>query len=1223
MKIDEFANVLCMPVDDMVNIGEKQALNPNSKIYQTIKLEISKKLAAVRAVADVEKKKRTRNRVYVQHVVSTTDRYTLSATFPQWDIKFANAYLASAARARAVYVLTSEYLLEKVKTTKGSIVAWGFDTRTIVMRSREWVHLCVPGHEMSTQADFIMQDRSILAMVNAAASRGRDPGLPKRYIQNKQSIHCTTPTTCRHVGNAGLMMLHRTDTNFRQIAHWMDQHTMDLCYIALPGGKDLELCTAGYLTELDAYTHPSEDGRRIDLIYKHDQNLSVSYTYSNYLELVARVEVRIGDYIYRKETDNKFLGVLTYKITRFKADPQILPSSIVYRSWLEPDHENQYMVYAPVLASDGYVGNKDDWQLVAFPVRREVIDDVHDAAMRAQGVKDLMGFIAKRLNSKTSTVIVMNQVVQRNKFLAVTRFDLLVFVIYCSVFMRKFKDGQAVATLAPHARDIAMMSRQGTLGLFSVYIRTLLKSSVTGVTQLISELRKFYYDIDAEFDLPLPSFLIEPGYTLYGDSASTNPRFKSWETPDGNPAYGFSPSLPGAQYSKMLPFNKIFDAVIDDAVTSDTESVDPMLFVTGEAVVSNETQRNNPLQQKIRARDVILREDATNVSTYLSGAVSYLSGVFDQQPDLEEVIQQDSDKDDLTVDDGFYTDQSRFDSSREVDKDLKPRVTSDSEVVNRIVNKIVADNDNLITSPRRFKYTTIFDTGSIPEIIPGSASVDPVVDLSDGLSKIFPKSLMMNTVFFEGDKNYGDLDLSMKGNRMKIDLSKLAPLKHESFYLPIIRGHVHPDIIDNQNNTLRVFQKRNANTPDSTVPMDEQRLMEGAFSAYLKVFCKPGTREILDSWPYIGPDQTAVNEWVTRLPEGKKAKHDSQDGYSTDQLDLARNTLILKKKLKPALDASYATAVKAPQSIQFDSTGKSTATLSPIIGLKVEREQSVLKPNVLVLQRKSVDDINNFLNGFDWRPDQRGERLYIEMDYQSFDKSQGATASKLHWHKCAEYGILPKFVDFLKQHNQTRSISALESGVKMFLDVQRGSGHPDTLDGNNDVNQMAIAEFLLEILDKIEFVIIQGDDIIIAIRGNMPDLSGWSDEVSRRYNLSMKLSIQKHGYICSYDIVHLPDGHSLVVADVVKRSLSFLSVSKKDQEEFKEQYISFVDNMRYIEDIRVQRYLSENLPKRMQKYLPGTSPEAINLLCKACTAIKSDYSKFKGMFADKPSTRYY
>lgn len=1204
--LPELGACLQVPVAEVVRMGEAQAKNPESRVYKAIQDALVQKLAAARAVKASEAKK-AKPRVYIQHCVPPSYRFSIVSAFPNYDIRFYSNDMRSGAVAIAVSTMIGEYMLSKFNTKQGIVIGYGLSLKQIVMRNRDWVHLCVAGHSIRAQNDFFRDDRAVVAVTNSLAKQGKTTMLCHSYVSGEANVHCTESATCTKQGRVAAVLLNKTDTNFRQLAMFMRQHGTSLLYFGIPCTKEMELGVEGKFGELDAHVFPTEGGEFINVCYKNAASEDMTYRYANYLELIARTTIVIDGETFHKEFDNRLHGYAVYKITRHKRIFHDQPP-MLYKSWIEPSYRDKYLVYVPVLIDNGKASNPAHWKLEAITLDKSFIDDMLDYGMRAQKTDDLAQKIESRAFSRTTTYSLVGQVVNgADVGIPIHLYDSVCLALYCGVFMRKYSDGRAVQTLAPHARRVARMANAGTLGVIAAYGGMVVGNLIRASGIVTDSLRSVYYDAVAATDLPLPSFAVCPGFVEYSDSGSSNPRFKGWMSDEYSATVGFSSMLPGCMRSPL-------DTVIDSrSITSVTTAIDQgtldAMIATGEAYIAEDAE--------------IRPAEYTGIISMACGWATSVANIINDVPDIEHIV------DDQFVPTSMMIPGSRDVAVREghayvqVEQDTAP--ITQSHTVFELTRRIVDDSGGLRKIPTVLTKNQLAFVNEVPDIVPGVVSRNPLEDLRDAMLTIFPDSLSMVTDNFETDRSYTGWDVLAKSIRARLDVSKITGLKPESFYRPLLQGHVHPHVKDNFSTTFHSVNKRNFNMPAGEDAMDVEFLWSRAWNAVLKVFYVEGAEERLASLPYIGPDDESVAQWVSRLDDQKRMRLTAGGGFDFSDMFMSANDtqLMVKKKLKPTLDASYASSVKHPQTIQFDASGRSVATMSPIVAQKVARENELLKPNVFIMQGKSQDDLNKFLNAFDWRPNSKGVRKYIEVDYSQYDKSQGARLVEMYMRNCAKFGMLKDYITFMADTQNARTVAAMKAGLKASLRDQNQSGSGNTLDRNNDINKLVIAELLLEILDVVEFVVLMGDDIIIAVRGEV-NVAHWELELNRKYNLTLKAATHDHGYICSLDICHLPDGHTRVVADGVKRALSFMDLSISDEDKFRERYVSYCDNIKGLEDMNVQAYLATALPPRMRAYLPTTTSDAVMMIARAHAALLvGGYDQWRTMFSEKQYERTY
>jgi len=374
---------------------------------------------------------------------------------------------------------------------------------------------------------------------------------------------------------------------------------------------------------------------------------------------------------------------------------------------------------------------------------------------------------------------------------------------------------------------------------------------------------------------------------------------------------------------------------------------------------------------------------------------------------------------------------------------------------------------------------------------------------------------------------------------------------------------------------------------------------------------------------FIGPTIEAAQVWASKLdPQQREVQMGVNYAIETLDAVMQDSNLMLKGKGKPNMGPSYDSAVKASQSIQYDQSRTRTGVFSPIFAEKVRRDQSLLRDDVFIMQSKSQDDLNAFLSKFSWKTNRRGELSYIMLDAEMFDKSQVYTTLMMHWKKCEVMKVLPRYVDILKNNNGQRTASSVMAGVKVYLTPQRGSGDSDTLDGNCDISQSAYARFFHKIRDRIEFILIMGDDVTVAIRGDVDSQEVESD-CMKEFNLSVKLTRSAYGDFVSGWLVHMPDGSIKWTTDPLKRAVALGEQSVSEQTDFREKWEGYRDLCRGLEGMVTQEYLAGAISNKYSREMGyPVSREDVLATIKAVVTVASDYEKFRAFYATNISRRY-
>lgn len=1205
-ELSEFASQARVSTAELSKVSEVAVLDSNSNVFQTLLQKISTKWSAQLKLKDADVRVR-KQRVYLPHALDSTHRYQLSTAFPHFDLRFISTSVASAAYARSVSTIVSEQLFSYARTDARDVILYGYELRPSIMRNRVWAHMCMSGADMKAQSVYRSEDRELECMWASLSKRGKHcPQALTNYMVGSFSPVCPDVNGCSVKAPVILAMLDRVDTNYRQLATFMVKRAASVMYFAIPAGKAMEYCTDGELPQLEAKVI-ARDGV-ITLLWPDDVDFQRSYTHSNYIELIARTKVVMYGKTFVKEFVSNLLGYAVYKIT---ANDGVFDDQLPdYKSWIDPAYKSKYMVYAPVLAENGVVSNHTSWSIQHFPVDMSLIDNVFDMA-HTNDDKRIDQIILHRISSMAQNFVSSGQIARRSHPMSLDAFENAARAIYCRVFMEKYRAGSAVSLYAPTARFAADMAKGGFSSAFKQYASSVSSSIASAFDFLAKPLASYHSMVSFEDYGLLPEISPCCGFVEYSDQASGNPMFKGWLVDTGNPYVGFTPILPGLSHYAKIDFNSVYGAAPVEQ--------QPQEVATSRGFLKQLTGFTATIQHHIvdfHDPELVVGEIDNKFPDLLSD--DFADDVDETQLEPRAVVQTQA-----SGDTGWDRGRECPLYYRSTEEIFDPQVYDAS--ADYIVSKVCGEH----ASGPGFQVPYVFNAYLAPQAdipyVQGFKSMVPVSDAKNAISLLFPESQTMRLDYLEAERAYGDFEITVRSIRTKVDMSKLEVLKPESFFLPAIRGHLAPHIHDNLPNAIQTVAKRNADTPYQVDPLDHQELWERSWRAMLKLYYVPEAEYFLDNSPLIEPDEANVREWLAKQDPLKIKKLLSQSDYSFSSMEANTTSMqfMLKAKLKPEMDASYESALKMPQSIQFDQTGRSVAALTPIIRQKVKREQFLLKPNVLVMQRKSFDNIHNFLNQFDHRPNSKGKRYYIEIDETMFDKAQVRELAEMYLKKCEKFGIPARFLDFIKEKMYKRLVSSMKSGVAIELEDQNPSGAAFTLDRNNDVSEISLAIVLEKIADQIEFIMFMGDDVTVAVRGDV-NVSSWERDMSRMFNLTSKVNVHEHGYFCSFDIVHLPDGKSTITRDIVKALIQLMDLSIKDRDILEERWISYKDSMRNIGNGYVQDYLIQHLTPRWSAMLQKeVSSDAIRCAISVASTIAVDYNEYQKFFPNVKIQKFY
>lgn len=1206
--IEHFGQVTGVSVADLIAISERQVTVPGSQLFERILSQVADKWVARTKAVESAEAVRKKKRAYVPYAVGPTDKYRIAAAFPQFEIRYTASVRMSAPFARTVSLMMSEYMYTLTDRTERNVILYGYPILPTLMRNRSWAHMCVPTADPFAQFEYMEQDRQIVLVSDSMARKQKTPPQAlSAYLSATGNQFCTSPHQCSAQANVGLMMLDRVDTNFRQVCHWMRSHGVKLCFFAIPGNKAMELGVDDHFPELDAYVVNQDN--RVGIVYRGDAQWQTSYDRNNYLELIARSRYMGMGCTFRKEFVSRHMGYLVYKVTCL---PGVHNDPISdYKSWPEPNYRNKYLIRAPVLGVGADPRSPGSWSTNVAVVDKALVDEVLAMAINNDD-KKIDDEIARKLFSASHNYIVSNQLVRCELQMPVSTFHTALVLIYCVAFMRKFRSGAAVSTLAPEARKAVLGATASPMQLVKAYTTQLVSDAVGHYTGAVYAATVGWVDaLTGRRTVPLPEYELHPGFIAYGQGESNNPNFHGWTAGAVDPYEGFTASLPGIGSVPDVFAHRFMDLDMDTMRHPEMSVMEQVRYASA------------GVYQATRAFFLNEQRDWDPVAAL--EAINAEGDVCDAGESLASGAQVDERVVPGYTPARFVEPTMRRRQLGDLIKESPVDAKAYTDIADALVDRVLTGVGDLRARTMPYAFSTYLVTAPLPERIPGAVSTHPLEDMRQALMKIFPSSLVMDTSRVESQRLYGPADMSMRTTFAKIDLSRLEALKPESVFRPKLRGHPLPNIKENFINVVNTLADRNTDTPYDMDDMEDDVLWKRVLQAMYKVYYRQGAEHWLAEADYIGPSEEAIREWCAKQEESKVRRLVAPGvEYDFTQLILGTHNLhlMLKGALKPSMSESYETALKFPQTVQYDSSGKSVAVLSPIIREKVKREQFLLKPNVLVMQRKSYDDMVNFLNTFDHRPDERGERYYIEIDQKKFDKSQVGRTARMYLKRLAQFKVLPEYVTFVGDHMHRRYVSSMNAGVKLLLDEQNISGAAFTLDRNNDVSMVAMAMLLAELGPSLEFVMVMGDDMTIAVRGK-PRVSHWDAHLNKFWNLSAKVQVHRHGYICSMDIVHLDCGGTVLVRDIVKAMLGFMKQDHKDESKFHEMWISFCDGMRYVGDLRVQRELARCLPDRWGESFPGITGDAFLLCAKAHAGLVASYEAFRAMQSDALITKFH
>jgi len=894
------------------------------------------------------------------------------------------------------------------------------------------------------------------------------------------------------------------------------------------------------------------EGDSFHVVYKDAVGMGRTYKRANHLSLIAKTYERVGDYTFVKEFCDRVMGISTYKITMAKTNLRV--DDVEYRSWSDPSIRDCYLVNSYELKHRfSDYNDPRSYKLVSFPQPKAVVDKLVAYARRLDTVQFTPQVLMERLRTDICTSVHGGYSMQnRVRRMSDSEFVGLVLAVYARVFTERFYRPQADKYVAGQVKTAMNAGTASAISLVATYATMLYTSGVT-----------------VRVDMLL---------------ARLKTCLKGWFMKPSAPIPHIDAVPPFVKYNDSLKPKCWFESTTwDKLMPNPWSGFSPCLPGFGAAV------------EAIQGPGGLMSYDQTIVDE-LKDAMSDESGVQTPVNSVECVKYSP-----MMVD---------------VEQIRKPK--SDDINVSIISKAVTSQCESLVDlTAMQLKEPSVFM--SRPKFVDAHAGKvkEPLFVIQQALGNVFPGSTLLDTSMVSADVHYGGFDIVAQAVKVKLTTSKLKPMRPQVLYKPTMATQVLPNVRQTMPAALPTIVKRNLNTTSSVDPMCAERAWDRTWEFMKKAYYVPDVEEKIQSWDYVGPTAELVAEWASKLaPTARVQLAKLNFDFANVDVALQDSKLMLKAKRKPNLGPSFSSAVKAAQSIQYDGTKRRTAFFSPLFAEKVRRDKSVLRDDVIIMQSKSSADLNERLACFDWRPTAAGELKYLMLDGEMFDKSQVLSTLGMHWKKSEKFKILPEYVELLRQNAAYRKASSQEAGIQVFLTPQRGSGDSDTLDGNCDVSQAAYARFIATHRDKIEFVLIMGDDVTIAFRGEI-DIECLEKDCMSEFNLSVKATISKYGNFVSGWLVHLPDGSIKWVTDPIKRAVSLGDRSVVADTDFGEKYLAFKDLCTGLEGYALQQYLIPALTESYSRDLgyPVSRGDIADVV-QGVVSLASSYAEYRKCFGE-------
>jgi hypothetical protein len=338
-----------------------------------------------------------------------------------------------------------------------------------------------------------------------------------------------------------------------------------------------------------------------------------------------------------------------------------------------------------------------------------------------------------------------------------------------------------------------------------------------------------------------------------------------------------------------------------------------------------------------------------------------------------------------------------------------------------------------------------------------------------------------------------------------------------------------------QRQLLLALQKRNCNVGRVAAPSDPWLQADQVVEYFFDTFCKSDWRSSVERFMSdpVGVNPESIDDFLITAETSKiRAVSDPRlrgaipSTGRLDPYDLDHHQLMFRKEPKNRLAKDSIGEYQILQTVIHHETRVNI--ICSFFRSMYDRLQSILKPNVFVQLKKSMDDLEKHLNAH-VPPTADG----FENDFEKFDKSQLEETFAVEMLIYKRLGLDLKLLDLWAFGQTLKTATSLLLGVRVQLLFQRTSGTVVTAFGNVLVN-MAATAWAYKLRDtKFHAAYYVGDDSFV-FPLTPPNVSEVTQDLRLFFNLLGKVIVGMGNYFCSCFFVH--NGRRwLVLPDPIKR----------------------------------------------------------------------------------------
>jgi hypothetical protein len=243
---------------------------------------------------------------------------------------------------------------------------------------------------------------------------------------------------------------------------------------------------------------------------------------------------------------------------------------------------------------------------------------------------------------------------------------------------------------------------------------------------------------------------------------------------------------------------------------------------------------------------------------------------------------------------------------------------------------------------------------------------DPALVLQRYYDTLFPDSGFLDKNFDEYQIETSDLTLYL--SNVRIDTNKLAEGTAEAMPLYTLE----PRLRTNQPNirprtarqTLLALGKRNCDTPKNALPINTALFLDETIEAFFKHFCVEDVKKITNEYVLQPVEFNLLNlrSWVDGL-ETQKIKRFNFLDIQVGLKEVLSYQMMIKPEPKNKMEANAHAEYLPVQNIIHHSDAVN-AVFGSMFKQLFERFVSVLRPEILCMLKKNIDDMQDHFNQY-------------------------------------------------------------------------------------------------------------------------------------------------------------------------------------------------------------------------------------------------------------------